>query len=227
MVNDKEGALTLLIEAISKAQRHLFGLQNPHGYWVGELVVDSTLCSDLVTFMHWSGDLDLELQQKCIDHLLARRLPDGGWNICLDGPSEGNASVKAYLSFKLAGYSADEPMMVETRERIHQLGGMEKTHTYARLYLALLGQVPWEAVPSIPVEFLLLPKWLPIHMHAVSSWTRAMIVPLAIINHYKPTRELPPECQIRELFLNPEVALRTKATGMRQLFLVLDEWLKR
>ena len=227
MVKDKAGASTLLSEAISNAQRHLFGLQNPDGYWVGELIVDSTLCSDLMTFMYWSGDIDLDLQQKCIEHILARRLPDGGWNIYPEGPSEVNASVKAYLSLKLAGYSADDPMMVQTRERIHQLGGMERTNTYARLYLALLGQVPWEVVPSIPVEFLLLPKWLPIHMHAVSSWTRAMIVPLAIINHYKPTRQLPPECQISELFLNPEVAIYTKASGTRQLFLALDRWLKR
>ena len=78
MVNDKAGASTLLSDAISKAERHLFGLQNPDGYWVGELIVDSTLCSDLMTFMYWSGDIDLDLEQKCIEHLLARRLPDGG-----------------------------------------------------------------------------------------------------------------------------------------------------
>jgi squalene-hopene/tetraprenyl-beta-curcumene cyclase len=71
-VNHEAGAHTLLKEAISRAQKHLINLQHPEGYWIGELIVDSTLCSDYVTFMHWSGDVDLGLQQKCIDHILSR-----------------------------------------------------------------------------------------------------------------------------------------------------------
>jgi squalene-hopene/tetraprenyl-beta-curcumene cyclase len=34
----------------------------------------------------------------------------------------------------------------------------------------------------------------------MSSWSRAMLVPLAIINHFKPTRELPAEKQLHELY---------------------------
>jgi squalene-hopene/tetraprenyl-beta-curcumene cyclase len=171
---------TLLKDALKKAQQNLIRLQHPDGYWVGELIVDSTLCSDYITFMHWSGEVDLELQQKCVDHILSRQLPDGGWNIYPGGPSEVNASVKAYLSLKLAGFSQDDALLALARARIHELGGIEKTNTFARLYLALLGQLPWDAVPTIPVEFLLLPTWLPVNFHAVSSWTRALVVPLAI-----------------------------------------------
>ena len=81
MVNDDEGAQALLKQAISRAQQHLISLQHPEGYWIGELIVDSTLCSDYVTFMHWSGDIDFDLQQKCVDHILSRQQPDGGWTI--------------------------------------------------------------------------------------------------------------------------------------------------
>ena len=86
-MNDDAGVGGLLKEAISRAQEHLLSLQHLEGYWIGELIVDSTLCSDYVTFMHWSGDIDSELQQKCIDHILAKRLADGGWNIYPEGPS--------------------------------------------------------------------------------------------------------------------------------------------
>ena len=225
-MNDETGVHTLLKAAIYRAQQNLISLQDPDGYWLGELIVDSTLCSDYITFMHWSGEIDFELQQKCVDHILSRRLPDGGWNIYSEGPSEVNASVKAYLSLKLAGFSQNDPLLSLARAKIHELGGIERTNTYARLYLALLGQIPWDAVPTIPVEFLLLPRWLPVNLYAVSSWTRAMVVPLAIINHYKPTRALPKDKGIQELYLDPGKVPRQKASGLKQFFILIDRCLK-
>ncbi len=225
-MNDQTGVHTLLKDAIYRAQQNLISLQDPDGYWLGELIVDSTLCSDYITFMHWSGEIDFELQQKCVDHILSRQLPDGGWNIYPEGPSEVNASVKAYLSLKLTGFSQNDALLSLARAKIHELGGIERTNTYARLYLALLGQIPWEAVPTIPVEFLLLPRWLPVNLYAVSSWTRAMVVPLAIINHYKPARALPEDKGIRELYLDPARVPRQKASGLKQFFILIDRCLK-
>ena len=106
------------------------------------------------------------------------------------------------------------------------MGGIERTNTYARLYLALLGQISWDAVPTIPVEFLLLPKWLPVNLYAVSSWTRAMVVPLAIINHYKPTRALPEDRGIRELYLDPTQVPLQRTSGWKQFFIFIDRCLK-
>ncbi|MBV8901169.1 MAG: squalene--hopene cyclase, partial [Verrucomicrobia bacterium] len=124
--------------SISRARQNLLNRQTPPGYWVGELVVDATLCADYVTFMHWAQEVDPELEAKCVRHILETQLPDGGWNIYREGPSELNATVKAYFALKLAGFSAQDPVLVRARAKALELGGVEKTNTYARLYFALL-----------------------------------------------------------------------------------------
>lgn len=194
---DMEGRLDTAIRA---SQKYLLSLQHPEGYWIGELTVDTTLISDLVLFMHWRGKVDFAKQAKCVKHLLDRQLPDGGWNIYVNGPSEVNASVKAYFALKLAGFSPDEPMMKKAHANILRLGGIPKMNTYAKLNLALVGQFSWKDLPTIPVEIVLLPTWLYFNIYEMSSWSRAMLAPLAIINHFKPTRPLPPEKQLHELF---------------------------
>src|SRR5216110_1360114 len=186
--------------AISRAQENLLRQQRPDGHWCGELIVDSTLCSDYVLFMHWVGEVDDALQQRCVRHILKRQLPDGGWNIYYGGPSEINASVKAYFALKLAGHTPDAPFMQEARANILRLGGIPRMNTFSKLYLALLGQFPWKYLPTIPVEMIVLPRWAPFHIYKMSSWSRAMLIPLAIINHFKPTRSLPGNKQLHELY---------------------------
>ncbi len=189
-----------LSQAIARAQENLLRQQKPDGEWCGELIVDSTLCSDYVVFMHWCGEVDTQLQRRCVRHILKRQLPDGGWNNYHDGPSEINASAKAYFALKLAGCSADAPFMQEARSNIMRLGGIPQMNTFSKLYLALLGQFPWKYLPTTPVEMVLLPSWAPFHIYKMSSWSRAMLVPLAIINHFKPTRVLHGEKQLHELY---------------------------
>src|SRR5438105_11525839 len=187
-------------DAIARAQQNLLRQQRTDGHWCGELLVDSTLCSDFVLFMHWLGEIDVSLQERCARHILKRQLPDGGWNIYFGGPSEINASVKGYFALKLAGYSADLPFMRKARENILRLGGIPRMNTFSKLYLALLGQFPWKYLPTIPVEMILLPSWAPFSIYKMSSWSRAMLVPLAIINHFKPTRSLSGNKQLHELY---------------------------
>ena len=189
-----------LAETIRRAQDHLLSLQHAEGYWVGELEVDCTLCADYIAYMHWRGRVDDPLQEKCAAHVRRRQLPDGGWNIYVDGPSELNASVKAYFALKLAGDSPEASWMREARANILRLGGIPQMNTYGKLYLALLGQFPWVHLPAIPAEFFLLPKWFFFNLYEMSSWTRTIIAPLGILNHYKPTRELPAHLHIHELY---------------------------
>jgi len=175
-------------------------IQKPEGYWVGELMVDSTLVSDTVAYHHWNGKVDPEWQRKAVNHLFGMQLADGGWNIYHGGPAEVNATIKAYLALKLAGVPATDPRMLKAREMAVSLGGVPRMNTFSKLYLALIGLFPWQYVPTIPCEVVLIGKWFHVNFWEMSNWSRAMLVPLAIINHFKPTRPLKNNVNLDELY---------------------------
>jgi len=212
--------------AIGRSQNYLLGEQKPEGFWVGELIVDSTLVSDMVAYHHWDRSVDKEWERKAINHLFSMQLPDGGWNIYHGGPSEVNATVKAYLALKLAGVPVTDPRMLKARQIALSLGGVPRMNTFSKLYLALIGLLPWEFLPTIPCEVLLLGKWFHVNFWEMSNWSRGMLVPLAIINHFKPTHpvnvkldELYPEgIHERDLSLQPD----PERVSWRNFFLWLD-----
>ena len=186
--------------AIQRSQGYLFREQRPEGYWIGELMVDVTLVADMIAYHHWDGKVDSEWQKKAVNHIFSKQLPDGGWNIYYGGPSEINATIKAYLALKLAGVPVTDPRMLRARSIGLSLGGVPRMNTFSKLYLALLGLFPWKYVPTIPCEVVLIGKWFHVNFNEMSSWTRSMLVPLAIINHYKPTRPLQPNVTLDELY---------------------------
>src|SRR5437773_2390924 len=186
--------------AIRRSQLFLLGEQKPEGYWVGELMVDATLVADTIAYHHWNGKIDPGWQRKAVHHIFSLQLGDGGWNIYYGGPAEVNATIKAYLALKLAGVPATDTRMLRAREVALSLGGVPRMNTFSKLYLALLGLFPWEYVPTIPCEVILIGKWFYVNFNEMSSWSRSMLVPLAIINHYRPTRPLKNNINLNELY---------------------------
>jgi len=186
--------------AIERSQAYLLSQQRPEGYWNGELIVDATLVADMLSYHHWNGKVDEEWQRKAVNHISSLQLPDGGWNIFYGGPPEINATVKAYVALKLAGVPVTDPRLLRARSVALNLGGLPRMNTYSKLYLALLGLFPWKYVPTIPCEVILIGKWFHVNFNEMSSWSRSMLVPLAIINHFKPTRRLAPEFTLDELY---------------------------
>jgi len=184
--------------AIKRSQSYLFSQQKPEGYWIGELMVDATLVADVIAYHHWNGKVDPVWQKKAVNHIFSMQLLDGGWNIYYGGPSEVNATIKCYLALKLAGVPVTDARMLRAREVALSLGGVPRMNTFSKLYLALLGLFPWDYVPTIPCEVILIGKWFYVNFNEMSSWSRSMLVPLAIINHFKPTRR--PKINLNELY---------------------------
>lgn len=189
--------------AVERGVRHLLATQAREGFWIGELEADTTLESDYIFYLHILGKFDAERVAKLANYIRRRQSADGGWSIYEGGPSELNATVKAYFALKLAGDSPEAPHLVAARVRIHELGGLERTNSFTRLYLALSGAIGWDMVPAIPPELMLLPTWFYLNLYEMSSWTRAIVVPLTILYARKPNWRLPAHAHVDELFVDP------------------------
>ena len=96
------------------------------------------------------------LIDKAVRSIFERQLPDGGFNIYPQGPSDVSATVKAYFSLKVAGVPFDDPRLARARERILGLGGIQAANSYVKVNLSLFDLYPREDCPSIPPEIMLL-----------------------------------------------------------------------
>ena len=220
-----------LERAIENGANHLLSLQAEEGYWLGELEADTTLESDYIYYLYVLGKADPDRIAKLANYVRRRQLPDGGWNIFPGGPSDLNATCKAYFALKLAGDDTDSPHMTQARETVHRLGGLELTNSYVRFYLALIGAVGWELVPSIPPELLLLPNWFYLNIYEMSSWTRGIVIPMAILSALRPDWRLPERARVDELF--KDISHKAAAfdwskqlISWRNVFLAIDRGLK-
>ncbi len=218
-------------KAVENGTEYLLSIQSEEGYWHGELEADTTLESDYIYYLHVLGKADPERIAKLANYVRRKQLPDGGWSIYPGGPSELNATSKAYFALKLAGDSPDDEHMVKARAMVHGLGGLEMTNSYVRFYLALVGAVGWELVPAIPPELMLLPNWFYINIYEMSSWTRGIVIPMAILSAVRPEWRLPERARVDELFKDPTQKTAAfnwskQLLSWKNLFLALDRGLK-
>ena len=217
--------------AIRNGAEYLLSVQAEEGYWHGELEADTTLESDYIYYLYVLGKAEPSRIAKLANYVRQRQLPDGGWPIYPGGPSELNATCKAYFALKLAGDSPDSPHLAKARETVHSLGGLEHTNSYVRFYLALVGAVGWELVPAIPPELMLLPNWFPLNIYEMSSWTRGIVIPMAILSALRPEFRLPEHARVDELFLDASqkaaaFSWSKQLVSWKNLFLAVDRGLK-
>ncbi len=214
-----------LDDSIKAARSTLESQQYPDGYWDYPLEADCTIPSEYIMMMHFTDDIDRKLELKIANYLREHQSEHGGWSLYHGGAFDLSCTVKTYFALKLVGDAPDSPHMTSARDAILSCGGAAKSNVFTRITLALFSQVPWRAVPFIPVEVMLLPKWFPFHISKVSYWSRTVMVPLFILCSLKPTASNPRRIDIPELFLTPpedEKKYFFPTSKLSHLFLGLD-----
>ena len=193
-----------LTHSIESATQALLARQRPDGHWVFELEADATIPAEYVLLRHYLGEpVDVALEQKIAVYLRRIQGAHGGWPLFADGDLDVSATVKAYFALKMIGDAIDADHMRRARGAVFPRGGAERANVFTRIMLALFGFIPWRAVPVVPVEVMLLPKWFPFHLDKISYWSRTVIVPLLVLMAKKPRARNAKGVRIDELFLEP------------------------
>ena len=212
-------------QVIDEASAGLRDLQRADGHWLFELEADATIPAEFVLLNHFLDEVDPETEARLGAYIRARQADHGGWPLFHGGAFDLSCTVKAYYALKLIGDDSQAPHMTRAREAVLAAGGAAQCNVFSRITLALFGQVPWRAVPAMPVEMIHLPRWFPFHLTKVSYWSRTTIVPLTILLALKPRARNPRGIGIAELFTTPPAQEQynfPKRTGTERLFLGLD-----
>ena len=228
-----DGTLLSEVEStISEARADLKSMQSEDGHWVFDLEADATIPAEFILLNHYLDEIDEEIEEKLAKYLRKIQGDHGGWGLFYDGDFNISASVKAYFALKLAGDSPDAPHMVKARAAILENGGAASANVFTRITLALFGQVPWRAVPVMPVEITLLPSWFPFHLGKISYWSRTVLVPLLVLMTLKPQAENPKKIGIAELFVEDanevkKYLVNPTGSAWGEIFLNIDKVLRK
>jgi squalene-hopene/tetraprenyl-beta-curcumene cyclase len=217
--------------AIERAERALLAAQQLDGHWVFELEADATIPAEYIMLEHYLDEIDPDLESAMCAYLRRIQNSDGGWPLFHRGDSDVSATVKAYFALKLAGEAIDAPHMARARERVLALGGAARCNVFTRIALALWGQVPWRAIPVMPVEIVELPRWFPFHVDKISYWSRTVVTPLLVLMALRPRARNPRGVGVRELFVRPPETERhymrpATPAPLASAFLTLDAVLR-
>jgi squalene-hopene/tetraprenyl-beta-curcumene cyclase len=215
-----------LDDAVARARDALIARQDLSGFWRAELEGDTTLESYMILVEAFFGRRQSERALALARTIRDEQLPGGGWSQYPGGPADVSVSCLSYFALKVVGDPEAAPHMRRAAAAIVALGGVARANTYTKYHLAFFGQVRWQDVPAIPPEMIFLPSGAPFSVYDMSSWSRAIFVPLSILWAKKPVRPVPFSCGVDELWVDGAAPPPAPASSWDRLFAVVDRGLK-
>ncbi|HWL52272.1 MAG TPA: squalene--hopene cyclase [Chthoniobacteraceae bacterium] len=203
-IAEPEGAFPLptdLDRTVSDALGWLKTEQNEDGFWAGMLQSNCCMEAQWILGMHVLGITDDPKRDGVIRAILREQREDGSWEVFYNAPmGDINTTVECYAALRCSGFSPEDEPLRKARAWIFENDGLRKIRNFTRIWLALIGEWPWEHTPAIPPEMIFLPTWAPFNIYWFASWARATIMPLAIVSAREPVRPLPEGSRLDELF---------------------------
>nr|WP_082534680.1 squalene--hopene cyclase [Nonomuraea pusilla] len=210
--------------ALDAACDHLLALQEPAGWWKGELQTNVTMDAEDLLLREFLGVRRPRDTEEAARWIRSQQRDDGTWATFHGGPGDVSTTVEAYAALRLAGDPADAAHMRAAARFVLDAGGIEASRVFTRIWLALFGQWSWRDLPVLPPEMMFLPPWFPLNVYDWACWARQTIVPLTIVSAARPVRPLP--FTLDELRTGRRVR-RAPRGGWEAAFAALDRALHR
>ncbi|WP_217915029.1 squalene--hopene cyclase [Miltoncostaea marina] len=193
------GAREAARDALRRGVERLRSQQHDAGYWWAELESNATITAEHTMMLHALGLATDDLRRRLANELLATQGEDGAWRVWHEGPADLSTTVEAYYALRLCGVPADDPRMARAREVARALGGVNRARFFTKLWLAVMGRYPWDRIPVLPPEMILLPPRAPLSPYRFACWARGTFVALMVVLSRRPT--YPQAVGLDELFL--------------------------
>lgn len=176
--------------ALERGRDRLLAIQHESGFWKAELETNVCMEAEDLLLREFLGIRDDGILRETAAWIRSKQGDDGGWAIFHGGASDLSATIEAYTALRVAGDAADAPHMQRAAALARELGGIEESRVFTRIWLALFGQWSWERLPALPPEVILFPSWFPLNIYDFASWARQTIVPLTVVASQRPQRSL-------------------------------------
>lgn len=178
-------------EALDRAVERLLSLQDEAGWWKGELETNVTMDAEDMLLREFLGIRDSETTARTAQWIRSNQREDGTWSNFYGGPADLSTTIESYVALKLAGDDPDAEHMRAAAAYVRGAGGIQRARVFTHIWLALFGAWPWERVPAVLPEQILLPTWFPLNVYDFACWARQTIVALSVVLAKRPVRRLP------------------------------------
>ncbi len=177
--------------ALRRACEHLLSLQEEQGWWKGELQTNVTMDAEDMLLREFLGIRQADQTRRGAAWIRSQQRADGTWSNFHGGSGDLSTTIEAYWALRLAGDPADAEHMRLAAAFVREQGGVQHARVFTHVWLALFGLWPWEHVPALPPEIMLLPAWVPLNIYDFACWARQTIVALSLVMAHRPSRQLP------------------------------------
>lgn len=196
LINDTRNDIPSHVEEAVSVKQCLeraagFSFKHMHGdyHWCGELFTNVTNTAEYVMLYQALGQ---PLEKDALRQwFLTQQNPDGSFGFGYGEPGNLSATIEAYFALKILGQDAKHPLMLKARDYACSQGGIAVSRNFTKIYLATFGLLPYEALPQMPPEAILVPYWFPLNVYKLSSWARCVTIPLLVLLHNRPIYPLP------------------------------------
>ena len=189
--------------------------------------------SNYFVFRFWMEDFNLrpndtiQLQAHLKSVIKAQR-PDGSW-FQVNDPNIQNqghldSTIMHYWLLKMSGTPLSEQVMIKAQNYIRHNGGIEKSSTLTKIFLALFDIYSWKNIPKVP--YLLFKNSMPVNENSFGAWMKPMLLPISFLRKNQIHKNLGERFSLDEIYRKKEKSqnkiLKINASDEKMLLKMLS-----